>query len=101
MHAASPYGVIDMVSNFAEWTSTIADDQFPYPYVGTDGREEMVEDSQFRFRRLRGGRWLFSSPTLPNARAAFRHSFHVDDRFDWPFGVRLVCTDNILGTLEN
>lgn len=55
-HAASPYEIIDMVSNIAEWTSTIADDQFPYPYVVTDGREDSGENCPFQFRRLRGGR---------------------------------------------
>ena len=93
MHAASPYGVIDMVSNFAEWTSTIYDDQFPYPYVATDGREDMEENHRFQFRRLRGGRRLFDQPILPITRATSRGFFHVEDRFDWPFGVRLVCTE--------
>jgi formylglycine-generating enzyme required for sulfatase activity len=90
MHATSPYGVIDMVSNFAEWTSTIYDDQFPYPYVATDGREDMEENHRYRFRRLRGVRKCRTDDP-PMARAALRDFFHVDDRFDWPFGVRLVC----------
>jgi formylglycine-generating enzyme required for sulfatase activity len=92
MHAASPYGVIDLVSNVAEWTSTIDDDQFPYPYMATDGREDMEENSQFQFRRLRGGQrgWSYDPPMV--VRTAFRGSFHVSDRYDWLFGVRLVCT---------
>lgn len=90
-HAASPYGVIDMVSNVAEWTNTIADDQFPYPYVATDGREDVGEDCPFQFRRLRGGRghWPDNPPVV---RVASRDFFHIDDRFDWPFGMRLVCS---------
>jgi formylglycine-generating enzyme required for sulfatase activity len=92
LRAASPYGVIDMVSNFAEWTSTIADDQFPYPYAATDGREDVGANCQFRFRRLRGGRGHWPDDP-PLARGASRGFFHVDDRFDWPFGMRLVCTE--------
>jgi formylglycine-generating enzyme required for sulfatase activity len=92
MHAASPYGVIDMVSNFAEWTTTLYDDPFSYPYVATDGREDMEENNRNRLRRLRGGRGNWSdNPHL--ARAASRDWFHVDDRFDWPIGMRLVCTE--------
>jgi formylglycine-generating enzyme required for sulfatase activity len=90
-HAASPYGVVDMVGNVEEWTSTISDeDQFPYPYVATDGREDMEKHDEFRFRRLRGGCWLLKPPM---ARAAARDFFDVEDRFDWLHGVRLVCTE--------
>jgi len=90
-HAASPYGVIDMACNVEEWTSTIYGvDQFPYPYVATDGREEMEENSRFWFRILRGGCWLLKPPM---ARVAFRDFFHVEDRYDWLHGMRLACTE--------
>jgi formylglycine-generating enzyme required for sulfatase activity len=90
-HAASPYGVVDMVGNVEEWTSTIDDeDRFPYPYVTTDGREDMEKLDEFHRRRLRGGCWLLKPPM---ARVAFRDSFDVEDRFDWLHGVRLVCTE--------
>ncbi|MCH8878051.1 MAG: SUMF1/EgtB/PvdO family nonheme iron enzyme [Chloroflexi bacterium] len=32
----SPYGVLNMIGNAWEWTTTIL---FPYPYDSTDGRE--------------------------------------------------------------
>lgn len=85
LHAASPYGVIDMVGNVAEWTSTIFEDKyFPYPYVATDGREDQMES--LRMRVLRGGCWLFE-PSM--TRTASRASFDVNDRFDWLHGMRL------------
>jgi formylglycine-generating enzyme required for sulfatase activity len=91
-HAASPYGVIDMVSNAVEWTNTIADDLFPYPYTATDGREDIKDNNRFRFRKLRGGRGnTQDDPSM--VRAALRGYFHVDDRFDWPFGMRLARTE--------
>lgn len=90
LHGASPYGVIDTVGNIAEWTSTIYDeDRFPYPYLATDGRENMEQDNEFRFRRLRGGCWLLN-PSM--ARTAARGFFHVEDRFDWLHGMRLAVT---------
>ena len=89
--AASPYGVIDLVGNVAEWTSTIYDDEhFPYPYVATDAREDQTENESRRFRGLRGGCWLFG-PSM--TRTASRVAFHVDDRFDWLHGMRLACSE--------
>lgn len=88
-HAASPYGAIDMVGNVAEWTSTSYEETFPYPYVGTDGREDQ-DAPGIRWRGLRGGCKLVGPS---KARAASRASFHVDDRFDWPHGLRLACSE--------
>ncbi|MCB0037073.1 MAG: SUMF1/EgtB/PvdO family nonheme iron enzyme, partial [Anaerolineales bacterium] len=53
---ASPYGVLDMSGNAWEWTRSIYDqDDYPYPYDSTDGREDM--DNTSHFRVLRGGSW--------------------------------------------
>lgn len=90
-HAASPYGIIDMGGNVAEWTSTVYDNEhFPYPYMATDGREDQTENESMRFRGLRGGCWLFGPSMI---RTASRASFSVDDRFDWLHGMRLACSE--------
>ncbi len=59
----SPYGCADMVGNVSEWTLS----QFrPYPYVGSDGRNNEKAESE---RVLRGGSWY--QPVL-RARVASR-----------------------------
>lgn len=83
---ASPYGVLDLVSNVAEWTTTVADLQrFTYPYRADDGRDDLAVDAPMRVTR--GGCWLFPPERL---RAAHRAPFHTTDRFDWLHGLRLV-----------
>jgi formylglycine-generating enzyme required for sulfatase activity len=63
----SPYGVLDLAGNVAEWTSTTLQ---PYPYRARDGRE----DQYGPFGKVaRGGAWYFISPL---ARAATRLGFH-------------------------
>lgn len=83
---ASPYGVLDLVGNVAEWTSTIDDPtRFAYPYRADDGRDDLAVEASFRV--IRGGCWLFPPERL---RAAQHDSFHTRDRFDWLIGMRLV-----------
>ena len=48
----SPYGVLDMAGNVAEWTQSR---DWPYPYRGDDGREEMQTLSM---RVIRGGSYM-------------------------------------------
>jgi formylglycine-generating enzyme required for sulfatase activity len=82
---ASPYGVLDMVGNVCEWTSTIEDDQFGYPYNPDDGRENVHANALFRIKR--GG--CYGSPP-ERLRVDMRDTFSVHDRFDWLHGMRLV-----------
>jgi formylglycine-generating enzyme required for sulfatase activity len=51
---ASPYGVLDMAGNTAEWTSSL---WLPYPYAGGDGRAAGEHDG---LRTVRGG--AYDSP---------------------------------------
>jgi formylglycine-generating enzyme required for sulfatase activity len=84
---ASLYGVLDMVGNICEWTSTIIHDsrQFGYSYRHDDGRDDSTVDASFRV--LRSGYWLHLPEWL---RATCRDSFHTTDKFDWLHGMRLV-----------
>lgn len=67
---ASWVGALDMSGNVWEWTSTIYEtEEFPYPYVSDDGRENVSSDSQ---RVLRGGSFRYS---LVGLRAANRNGF--------------------------
>jgi formylglycine-generating enzyme required for sulfatase activity len=67
-NSASSYGVLDMVGNVWEWTSTIFK---PYPYVATDGREEAESSGP---RVLRGCSW---GDAARNARVAYRTYFDM------------------------
>jgi formylglycine-generating enzyme required for sulfatase activity len=56
---ASPYGVLDMVGNVWEWTSTLwgletSKPLFPYPFNLGDGRQNLNADETY-YRVLRGG----------------------------------------------
>ena len=56
---ATPYGVEEMAGNVWEWCSTLwgtdfSKPDFGYPYVPTDGRENLAADSR-TLRVLRGG----------------------------------------------
>ncbi len=75
----SPYGVYDMAGNVWEWTSNIYQ---PYPYVATDGRENMTSlDS----RVLRGGSWGNSNY---GTRSSFRDDLTPDIIYYFYFGFR-------------
>ncbi len=58
--ASSPYGCYDMLGNVQEWTSTIwgyttLQNEYPYPYVSRDGREEEHCSRSVVYRVSRGG----------------------------------------------
>lgn len=83
---ASPYGVVDLIGNIAQWTSTIHDAQrFTHPYRADDGREDLADSAWSRIDR--GGCWLYTKDDL---RADLRWSFSTTDRYDWLVGARLV-----------
>ena len=77
---ASPYGAEDMCGNVLEWTRSL---RKRYPYVSTDGREDLNSTES---RVLRGG----SGCTYPiYSRPAFR-SVYPPDFTDGYVGFRLV-----------
>lgn len=77
-NGASPFGVLDMAGNVWQWTASL---EKPYPYVATDGRENLQASGP---RVSRGGSWLgdseflrasgrdFLSPTSKNDKLGFR-----------------------------
>jgi formylglycine-generating enzyme required for sulfatase activity len=86
---ASWVGALDMAGNVWEWVNTIygIDDsdynfsetgerRYPYPYVGTDGREQDSDDRTF-VRVLRGGSWYGALST--SLRGANRYWFNPDN----------------------
>lgn len=81
--ARGAYGCCDMVDNAREWTTTLwgsksrtPDDQFRYPWVDDDGRDNLNANGQIR-RVIRGGsRTGSGSP----ARASRRGSLMPDQR---------------------
>jgi len=75
---ASAFGVMDMAGNVWQWTASL---EKAYPYVATDGRENLQSGGS---RVSRGGSWLgdsdilrtsvrdFLSPTSKNDKLGFR-----------------------------
>jgi formylglycine-generating enzyme required for sulfatase activity len=89
-HAASLYGVEDLVGNTYAWTSSRwgsreAGPDFKYPYRADDGREEACSND---LRIVRGGAWRFP---VANARCAYRGKDHPADAFE-NLGVRLASS---------
>jgi formylglycine-generating enzyme required for sulfatase activity len=74
----SPYGAYDMAGNVWEWVSSLYQ---PYPYVVTDGREDMSSSGD---RVLRGGSWINVDD---NVRSAYRNRSNPLFSFNF-FGFR-------------
>ncbi len=88
----SPYSCEEMSGNVFEWTRSLwgkdrGEPAFRYPYVGTDGRED-VEASNELLRVLRGGSCFYSSRLV---RCACRNRNDPDDRYD-NVGFRVVLS---------
>ncbi len=75
---ASPWGCEEMSGNVWEWTRSV---EKAYPYVRTDGREDLKASSQ-SFRVARGGSCFFD---FEAAYCACRHWLEPDDRDDIGF----------------
>ena len=95
---ASPNGVLDMLGNVWEWTSTAwgsADWRKPdylYPYVADDGREELEGNRNWRI--IRGSSGLNEAKY---ARCAFRGGGDPVDDSDY-FGFRVVAVPGFLNS---
>ncbi|MFK7846821.1 MAG: formylglycine-generating enzyme family protein, partial [Rhodothermales bacterium] len=75
------WGLFDMHGNVWEWTQSAYVEQ--YPYVATDGRNDVSEDGS---RVVRGGSWGLLNNVV---RCAFRGSYYPVDRYD-NVGFRIV-----------
>lgn len=87
---ASPYGCLDMAGNVWEWTRSLWGEHverldFRYPYVPTDGRENLEAGDKIQ-RVLRGGSW-FNDQDI--ARCAIRDLDYPDISHS-NFGFRVV-----------
>jgi len=74
----SPYDIYDLSGNVWEWTSSLYQ---PYPYVSTDGREDLNASGN---RVRRGGSW---SLYVDNVRSAYRGG-SAPVNFGYYFGFR-------------
>jgi formylglycine-generating enzyme required for sulfatase activity len=84
LNGSSPYECLDMSGNVREWTRTIWDDKFKYPYKISDGRENLQDKSAVRV--IRGGALNLARDY---ARCTFRRGNFPDDWYDH-FGFRVV-----------
>jgi len=88
--AALPYGLVDMVGNVWEWTSTLWGEDWekplwPYPYHPDDGRENLNANDNVK-RVLRGGSFGHNDNVV---RCAYRYNYVPVFRCSW-VGFRVV-----------
>lgn len=84
----SPFGLFDMSGNVWEWTRTIYDPKFSYPYNANDGREDLKSK---QWRMLRGGSFRhnlsgarctshnYAEPLIINSSYGFRPIVRPDE----------------------
>jgi formylglycine-generating enzyme required for sulfatase activity len=89
---ASPYGILDMAGNVWEWTRTLwgndfINSSFFYPYIQSDGRENLqANDSVLRV--IRGGSFFYHSwHTRISSRGR-----SIPPEWDWDIGFRVAIT---------
>ncbi len=86
----SPYGLLDMSGNVWEWTRTIWDDSFKYPYKMNDGREDLRQKDAPRV--VRGGAFHYNRV---GARCACRYRYNPNLWNDY-LGFRVVVSPALL-----
>ncbi|MEI7847202.1 MAG: SUMF1/EgtB/PvdO family nonheme iron enzyme [Chloroflexota bacterium] len=86
----SPYGLLDVSGNVWEWTRTIWDDKYKYPYKMNDGREDLNQKGVTR--TMRGGAFNYDRVY---ARCACRGGFNPDYR-NYNIGFRVVVSPVLL-----
>jgi len=69
----SPYGIYNLAGNVWEWTSSLYK---PYPYVSTDGREDLNASGN---RVFRGGAWYDDDYVVYGTRSAYRNNVTPDN----------------------
>ncbi len=85
-YRANPWGLLDMHGNVAEWTRTA---YRPYPYVATDGRDEVAAEGP---KVARGGSWR---DRPQRATSSFRTAYEPYQAvFDVGFRVTLPALDS-------
>jgi formylglycine-generating enzyme required for sulfatase activity len=77
---ASPFGVLDMAGNVAQWCSDWYDKDFPSSRLATERNPENQSFGAMKYRVLRGGSWRGTGPVC--FRSAYRDDFGPNSRYD-------------------